>query len=462
MRVQVDSGITMDLREVPRELVHRLCDALTIVPPRRPRRRGANEDEAPLVLMEQRGTEIRIPRGGISLLRTLATEAGLELEIEDRRVLPPLSFALERSVELRDYQRTAVEKLAQVTQGVVVVPCGGGKSRIGIGAMQRLLTPSLVLVHTADLADQWREAMHAALGVPAGFVGQGKVRPGAFTVALVQTLAGWTNEALDAFLAGFGLLILDEAHHVPSRTFRAVVGRSPARYRLGLTATPERDDGLSSLLPLVLGAPLLEVPHQLLLEAGVLALPRIRCLETSFTFPYRDAADYAPLLDALVADERRNQCVIDAIAEEAQAGHTCLVLSGRVEHCELLAARLAARGIRAAALTAAVGRAERKALLAAARAGERSVLVATSLADEGLDLPRLARVFLVFPGRARSSTTQRLGRLMRPHADKGEAVLVDVVDREVPILRRHHLERRKVYADVLGIPASQLRAQEAL
>lgn len=468
MHARVDSGITLDLRELPQELVQRLCDALTIEPAQakgRAGRRGragreALDAAAPLVLLEQRGHELRLPRGAISLLRTLVAARGLELQVEDHRVLPPLPLQLQRHFELRDYQQLAIEKLAKVTQGIVVLPCGGGKSRVGIGAIERLRTPALVLVHTVDLADQWMEELHATLGVSAGFIGQGKVRPGPITVALVQSLASRSREALDAFLPGFGLVLLDEAHHVPSRTFRAVVDRCPARYRLGLTATPEREDGLSSLLDLYLGAPLLDVPHQQLLDEGVLSLPRIRCLETSFTFPYHDAADYVPLLDALVADEPRNQRVLDAVAAEAHAGHTCLVLSGRVEHCDALAAQLVARGVRAAALTAEVRRADRKARLASARTGALSVLVATSLADEGLDLPRLARVFLAFPGRARSRTLQRLGRLMRPHADKGECVLVDVVDREVPILRRHHLERRKVYAEVLGIPASHLGARE--
>jgi superfamily II DNA or RNA helicase len=83
-------------------------------------------------------------------------------------------------------------------------------------------------------------------------------------------------------------------------------------------------------------------------------------------------------------------------------------------------------------------------------------VVATSLADEGLDLPRLSRVFLVYPGRARGRTVQRLGRLMRPHPGKQDAVLFDFVDRRVPLLRRHHHERRRLYAEVLGLPASKL------
>jgi superfamily II DNA or RNA helicase len=78
------------------------------------------------------------------------------------------------------------------------------------------------------------------------------------------------------------------------------------------------------------------------------------------------------------------------------------------------------------------------------------VLVATSLADEGLDLPRLSRVFLAFPSRAKGRTVQRLGRLMRPHPEKRRPLLVDFVDSRVPLLRRQHNERRRLYDAVLG------------
>jgi superfamily II DNA or RNA helicase len=188
-------------------------------------------------------------------------------------------------------------------------------------------------------------------------------------------------------------------------------------------------------------------------------VPAVRIIETDFTFRYRSADDYARMLNAVADDQARNRAVVAAVEAEARAGHTCLVLSGRVKHCEALAGAVRSTGLTAAALTGAVAREQRKALLDDAREGRLQVLVATSLADEGLDLPRLSRVFLAFPGRSRGRTIQRLGRLMRPHPSKHSAVLFDFVDRQVPILRRHHVERRKLYAEVLGIPASSLRAQ---
>ena len=462
MLARVDAAIRIDRGAFPDKLLERLRRALSFPNPafldrlRLGLHPGFEPEE--LCLLDEGDAEVRLPRGAIHDLRRLASIDGVVIEFDDRRVLPAMRLPDLPDVGLRDYQARAVSKLERITQGTVVIPCGGGKTRVGIGAMGRLRTPALVLVHTLDLAAQWRDEIRGLLGVEAGMVGGGDDARAPITVGVIQTLVRWPPEKLDGFLAGFGLVILDEAHHVAASTFRDVIGRCPARYRVGLTATPEREDGLTPLLDLFLGRPLEVVPHEDLVAAGVLTLPEIRVVETGFAFPYLGADDYAAMMSALVTDDDRNDLVVAAVVAEAGAGHTCLVLSGRVEHCRSLVAQLRVCGVNAAELTGRVPKDRRRTLLQQARDGELAVLVATSLADEGLDLPRLSRVFLSYPSRARGRTVQRLGRLMRPHADKDRAVLVDFVDRKVPVLRRQHLDRRRLYAEVLGIPASRLRS----
>lgn len=456
----VDSCIRLRVSELPVRMIERLRAAVSFPNPvyRSRLRLGlhAGPPLETLCLMEESGGEIRLPRGAIHLLRRIATEEGLALNWKDNRTLPNRRLQPARELCLRDYQAAAVDRLGRVTQGMVLVCCGGGKTVTALGAIVRLGTPTVVLVHTLDLAEQWRSEIRDKLGIEAGLVGGGEKRSGAVTVALVQTLARWKPEKRAEFLSRFGLLVMDEAHHCPASSFRQVIDLCPARYRLGLTATPEREDGLSPMLELYFGPALLVVTQQQLIAAGVLTLPEVRVVETEFTHAYRGMEDYVELMNALAADPARNQLIVDAVVDEARAGQTCLVLSGRVDHCEVLASRIAAAGVSVAVLTGAVKRGRRKQLLAQARRGELSVLIATSLADEGLDLPRLSRVFLAFPSRARGRTEQRLGRLMRPHETKRDAVLYDFVDRRVPLLRQHHLERRKLYADVLGLPASKL------
>jgi superfamily II DNA or RNA helicase len=460
VRVRVDAGLTFESGQVSAKFVERLRRMLSFERPAAlPRRHsGGRGPGETLCFLKEAGGQLRIPRGAVHVLRSEAQRAGMAPVFEDARVLPSERLQVP-DVELRTYQARAVDALAKVTQGTVVVPCGGGKTRVALGCISRLRTPTLVLVHTLDLAEQWRTELKSRLQLDAGLVGAGETSAAPVTVALIQALTLWPRMKLEAFLSRFGLIVLDEAHHVAASTFQAVVDHCPARYRLGLTATPEREDGLTPLLDLFLGRPLLVVSHDELVTAGVLTVPAVRIIETDFTFRYRSADDYARMLNAVADDQGRNRAVVAAVEAEARAGHTCLVLSGRVEHCEVLAGALRSTGLTAAALTGAVAREQRKALLDDARDGRLHVLVATSLADEGLDLPRLSRVFLAFPGRSRGRTIQRLGRLMRPHPSKHSAVLFDFVDRQVPILRRHHLERRKLYAEVLGIPASSMRAQ---
>ena len=464
MLARVDAAIRIDRAAVPDKLLERLRRALSFPNPayldrlRLGLHPGGEPEE--LCFLDDAGDEVVLPRGAVHELRRLAAIHGVELRCEDRRVVPAERLPALPDVRLRDYQARAVEKLARVTQGTVVIPCGGGKTRVGVGAAAHLRTPMLVLVHTLDLAEQWCTELRALLSIEAGLVGGGEDSPSPVTVGVIQTLVRWEPARLDAFLGRFGLLVLDEAHHVAAATFHAIVGRCPARYRLGLTATPEREDGLTPLLDLFLGRPLAVVTHEELVATGVLALPEIRLVETAFTFPYLGADDYAPMMAALAADGGRNDLIAGAVASAARAGHICLVLSGRVDHCRTLVRRIEASGVEAAELTGRVSKEWRAELLDRARRGELAVLVATSLADEGLDLPRLSRVFLAYPSRARGRTIQRLGRLMRPHADKGRPELVDFVDRKVPILRRQHLDRRRLYAEVLGVPVSRLGARD--
>jgi superfamily II DNA or RNA helicase len=460
MRARVDAALTLDAREVPPKVVERLCRMLSFPNPAflDRLRLGLNpgaELETVCFVEQERAASYASRAAPSTCSGARPRRMGSSSPARTRACCRRRSSKCPRSA-LRDYQSNAVEKLAKVTQGTVVIPCGGGKTRVGMGAIAKLRTPTLILVHTLDLAEQWLGELKDKLGVEAGLIGDGEERPAPVTVAVIQALVRWETSKLEAFLGGFGLLILDEAHHVAASTFHSVVDRCPARYRLGLTATPEREDGLTALLDLFLGAPLVTVTHDELVAAGVLTVPDIHSVETDFTYLYTGAEDYAPMLAAVARDPARNALIVEHVVSEARAGHVCLVLSGRIDHCHTLAAAIEAEGVSAAVLTGEVKRAVRKELLDRARAGELAVIVATSLADEGLDLPRLSRVFLAYPGRARGRTVQRLGRLMRPHAEKTDAALFDFVDRKVPLLRRHHLERRKLYAEVLGVPASKL------
>jgi superfamily II DNA or RNA helicase len=396
-----------------------------------------------ICLLERTGEAIEIPRGAVNLLREVT---GGDVRFENALVrFEPSPF--EFRFTLRDYQGGAVDVLADRVQGCAVLPCGSGKTVIGAGLISRIGQPSLVLVHSLDLVEQWRGTIRDALGLEAAVIGAGQNETGPVTVGMVQTLEKWEPSALFELGKDFGAVIVDECHHIPASTFRGILGAMSAQWRIGLTATPKRADGLTPLLNLCIGPTVHTVSHEQLVKAGHLVVPRVEFVQTGCTAP--EAKNHGEMVGELVQDADRNRIIRDLAAKEAREGRTVLVLSGRVQHCLDLAAELRAVGIGAEALTGQTGKEDRQATLDRFRAGELPVVCATQLADEGLDVPRLDRIILATPSRAEGRTVQRIGRAMRPHKDKEPPVLYDLVDSS-PIARSQQYARRRAYRQVIG------------
>jgi superfamily II DNA or RNA helicase len=452
----VDSVIRLAYAEVHPKAMEHLWRRMTFPNPAyaRARRMGRAPFGIPeeISLLEVVDGELQLPRGAVGVLRETLAAAGQHVRFEDRRALHPVvNYALR--VIPRDYQARGGAALVEHIQGYAVVPCGGGKSTLALAAIARVAQPALVLVRTRDLVEQWRGAVAAALGVTAA----GADGAGDIAVATVQALAAMDDQALGALGRRYGAVVVDECHNSAAPTDRRVLGHLAARYRFGLTATPERADGLGVFLNLTFGPLVYQIGHGDLLAAGHLVAPDVRPV---FTGVCTAAETHAELVAALVADEVRNRRIVQLAAREARAGHTVLVLSGRTEHCELIATRLRAKGVLADALTGKTARGRRADLLGRFRGGGLEVLCATSLADEGLDVPRLDRLVLATPARAEGRTIQRLGRLMRPFEGKGQPVLFDLVD-DGRIARAQYRARAAAYRIVLGVSLSSGTEQAA-
>ena len=327
-------------------------------------------------------------------------------------------------VTLRPYQTAAARALVQREQGIVVAACGAGKTVIACEAIRTAATTTLIVVHTADLAAQWAEVIERELGwVPVRLGGRGGQASGkrsdtspAITVATIQTLTRLGEADLDRVLKT-GCLIVDEAHHVPASTFDRVVSRSPSRYRWALTATPDRVDGLGPVLGFLFGDVLSTISGDDLARTGVLVRPQYRQVRTGRTC---DESDYSAIVTALSVDERRDEIIVDLAT---RATGPTLVLVARVAHAKALALALGCRS-----LTGSDTPSDRAEVIDAIRAGRERVLVATTVADEGLDLPCLTTLILGTPSRARGRLEQRIGRVCRAYPGKSEAYVYDLVD----------------------------------
>ena len=445
MRAVVGGAICLPRGACPPKLLERLRRDLSFpnfefVQRRRLGLSVAHTPEWIECLRQTDGDNIELPRGAIALLKRRADEAGIALSFDDRRTtVPPLARCL--PIALRPYQADAVHAMARGVQGTVIMPPGAGKSRTALATVARIRQPALVIVHTRDLVEQWEDNARRLLGVRSFDL----KAPDAVAIATVQSLTKKSPSELGRLSEHFGAVVVDEVHHAPSQIFQHVLRHLRSRYRFGLTATPEREDGLSPLLDLTFGDRLFLASHASLVSSGYLEAPEVRPINTSFDFSYRGPRDFHALMEALVTDPERNDVVANLACEAARGGHSVLVLSGRVQHCHVLGQAICEGGVHAEVLVGHVSQAKRKATLERFRSGELRVVVASTLADEGLDVPRLGRVILAYPGRAEGRTAQRLGRLMRPHPQKQGAVLFDIVDEKVPPLRRQFCARRALY-----------------
>jgi len=418
-----------------RELKRELSVANPAAKPRPGADRRFNREPPELVYLEQVGDRLELPRGCV--LRAFCARHGKH------------RWKLRRT--LRPSQEAAARAAVERQQGIVVAPCSAGKTTIALSIIARLGLNTLILVSSKDLLEQWVAAIRELLGTEPVTCIDGRVALGSIVVAMVQTVATqepWLAESAEHF----GVVIVDECHHGAAEGLFGVVHRLAARFRFGLTATPNRGDGLTSVVEFLLGPVVHEITFDDLVREGVALRPERRVVETSFEFDYYGPEDWAPLLAALAADAKRNALVVDVVATECTSGVVGLLLTGRVALAEQYAAELSGRGLRAAAITGKTPRRQRAATLEAARAGEFDVLVATSLADEGLDVPCLGRVFLTAPSRSESRLVQRVGRVLRPHPSKGAPIVFDFVDVLVGPLAYQGRLRERVWRETWGEP----------
>jgi len=335
----------------------------------------------------------------------------------------PVADLVSTTLALRPYQQRALESWVKADrEGVIVAPCGAGKTMVGLAAICATPTPALVLVHTLDLAKQWVERAKG-LGIEAALISDGRAPVVArVVVATIQTLVTWDFWQRLVWAKNFGLTVLDEAHHVPAETWGQVALSLPGAARLALTATPRRADGLTDLIHLHVGATVAEITPAELQEVGATMAPGIWRIDTGWTCS-TEGAEWTAMLTEMLEDEDRQRTLFAIARELLSQGRQVLILTERVPHAEATA--LALGGI---AIHARLPKKARAAAMAGLSNGTIRCAVATQLADEGLDVPGLDALILAVPCTQAGRLEQRVGRAMRAHPGKQTPIVVDLVD----------------------------------
>ncbi|MPY82103.1 MAG: helicase [Actinophytocola sp.] len=334
---------------------------------------------------------------------------------------------------LRGYQQEAATAFWAGGSGVVVLPCGAGKTLVGMAAMAQAQATTLILVTNTVAGRQWKRELLARTSLTEDEIGEysgerKEIRP--ITIATYQVLTRKTKgayrhlELLDS--RDWGLMIYDEVHLLPAPVFRMTADLQ-SRRRLGLTATLVREDGREGDVFSLIGPKRYDVPWRDIEQQGWIA--PAECVEVRVTLTESERMSYA----TADVDERYRICssartklpVIRSIVEK-HAGEPTLVIGAYLDQLDEIGAELDAPVIKGSTRNA-----ERERLFEAFRQGEIPQLVVSKVANFSIDLPEAA-VAIQISGTfgSRQEEAQRLGRLLRPKANGGQAHFYSVVARD--------------------------------
>lgn len=456
MKIKIDSMIS--LSDVPDRLFKQIKTELTINNPDyvKKLRMGLPMWGVPRKFELFKG-DIKLlvlPRGYYSRLKQLIKEFAVIVQVETNVVRGKL-IGFNSNINLRDYQKPAIEAVAKFHQGVIIMPCGSGKTVTGLQCIASIRTPTLWLTHTRDLANQTLSNAIENLNLKDGdygIIAGSEFNIGSkITVGMIQTLA---KRDLSKIAEYFGCIVIDECHHVfkdhkTSRLFESVISQFPAAYRIGLTASEHRSDGLIETMFHVIGPKIYEVTQDKLNSENNVVVPKVEFIPTEFTYSQQDGEmiKFAQMLKAIASDSIRNNIIIKNLLN--QNDNSVLVLGDSLEHLELLKNSLSRKLSSSQVCEFICGstpKTQREKILTDMRNKKINYLFATyQLAKEGLDIPCLDRLFMLTPKKDRVVVQQSVGRIMRKYSGKNDAIVYDFIDERVKTCIYQARERIKIY-----------------
>jgi len=390
---------------------------------------------------------LSLPRGCLDEALELLKEHGITADIEDKRERGLKLKKLNPLVNLRKNQLAAVKAMIKHDSGVLHAPTAFGKTVTAIGIIAKRKTNTLILTHSRQLLDQWQQRLKSFLpDAEIGIIGGGKKKPtGKIDIATYQSLINKKDNTVDSSVQDYGQVIVDECHHVSAPRFEMVLNEVRAKFVLGLTATPDRQDGHQKIIFMAAGPIRHKVKstQEYKFEQEVI----ITQLYDQPPQPLVNSSERPKISDVyrwLIENQKRTQIIItDVLRNIAQSKHP-LVLTERREHADRINALLIDHGIDSVVLKGAMRAAERKTV--AEKLPSAQVVVATGkYAGEGFDLPRLDTLFLAMPIAWKGSLAQYAGRIHRESEGKERVTIYDYVDVSLPMLQRMFNKREKSY-----------------
>lgn len=352
--------------------------------------------------------------------------------------------------ELKPFQQELRDQIDQVfdstTDQMLKSPCGSGKTIMAMDTMRSLGRKATILVPNSDLVIQWKKRFERFMPeVDLGILDGRYKHVKDVTIASIPTVANLNphfndlsprNQLILEQLHNVGTLVTDESHRLGADHWVKAIGCFPATYRFSVTATPERSDGMSSLLYAHLGKVQVSTTLKRLAALGQIVLPEILLIRTGVTVDYKrwdGTMDYAKCLTALSENLRRNRLLYQLIQGAQQYGRKTLSLLPRNNQIRLLYEHFTEKEIRTGIVRGktrieGIPQMDREDALCMP-----NILANVNLAKEGLDLPELDTLFMATPLKDPGVVEQITGRLCRVHIDKRSPKLADLIDTDLSL-----------------------------
>jgi superfamily II DNA or RNA helicase len=443
--------IYLPLSELPNPLVARLKKLASFSNPKFFKAQGmrlsTNGIARFICLAELDNGYLSLPRGCLDDVQEILAELHIKVELVDKRVHGQKLQLVNFQGELRKSQQKAVDALLNFDSGVLHAPTAFGKTVTAIGLIAQRKINTLILVHSKQLADQWRERLTAfADGIDIGLYTGAKKKPTTqVDIATYQSLISRSDNTVNPIIQEYGQIIVDECHHLSAPQYERVLSEAHAKYVYGVSATLERRDGHQPIIFMQLG----KVRHTIKVDKASQFQQILNCRALAYAPPLTLTNDeskphISEVYRWLMEHPERNKQILSDALSEIHRGRVPIILTERREHASALYDALIKDGVSAQLL---VGSMKKKSLKQAMeQLDSAQALVATGkFVGEGFDLPRLDTLVLALPVSWKGSLIQYVGRIQRQYKGKTEVKVIDYVDTKLPMLQRMYKRREKGY-----------------
>lgn len=371
---------------------------------------------------------LKLPRGLWKTLETLLKSHHLLYDVEDKRncnqhFFPKVVFSL------REEQEEAISAVSKYNNSICVAPPGFGKTLIGAKMVEIRQCNTLVIVNKNMLLNQWIDRFSEYFNLSKkeiGFLGKGQDKlNGVLDVATMQSLKNAPE-----LIHNYSFVIVDECHHIPAITFEQIVKVFKGKYLLGLSATPNRKDGLEPILYQQLG----EVAYEFKQKKSY--TNKVKVVHTDFE---SNADSYAALINEICTNEKRNRQILEEIKQNSS--RSILILTDRLEHISELERLLDTQHLSYLSVHGNLNKKEQTQNMEKVRKSQL-ILATTSFFGEGIDFPHLNTIIFATPISYYGRLIQYLGRIGRNGQD---CLAIDFLDSKNAMLNSAYKKRKEGY-----------------